>query len=135
MSEIRQLVYLSQAVVSTPAAFGSILESARNRNERDQISGMLLYNNGQFMQCLEGSPEKVGQVYKDISKDDRHDHLAILLDHTVQRRDFDSWLMAFKDLSLDRKFSDHDDVIEADFLQAMSAQGKGVTLLASFARL
>ncbi|KAJ3176981.1 hypothetical protein HDU87_004696 [Geranomyces variabilis] len=135
MPEIRQLVYLSQAVVSTPAALASILKSARSRNEREKISGMLLFNNGQFMQCLEGSPEKVGAVYQAISKDDRHDHLAILLDHIIPRRDFDSWLMAFKDLSLDRTFSDEDDVIEADFLQAMSPQGKGVTLLASFARL
>ncbi|KAJ3149842.1 hypothetical protein HDU86_006798 [Geranomyces michiganensis] len=135
MPEIRQLVYLSQAVSSSPQDLASILKSARHRNERDQISGILLYNNGQFMQCLEGDPEKVGAVYKDISRDKRHDHLAILLDHKIERRDFDAWLMAFKDLSLDREFSDHDDVIDTDFLQAVSGEGKGVTLLASFARL
>ncbi|KAJ3160602.1 hypothetical protein HDU86_000360 [Geranomyces michiganensis] len=132
MPELRQLVYLSQTVLSSSEALASILNSARDRNERDQISGILLYNNGQ---CLEGEPEKVGAVYKAISQDKRHDHLAILLDHKIERRDFDAWLMAFKDLSLDREFSDHDDVIDAEFLQAVSGKGKGVTLLASFARL
>ncbi|KAI8913094.1 Acylphosphatase-like domain-containing protein [Powellomyces hirtus] len=135
MTEIRQLIYLSQAVTPSSAALAAILDSARRRNERDQISGILLYNNGQFMQCLEGNHDQVGAVYNDIRKDDRHDHLAVLLDHTVSRRDFDCWLMGFKDVSLDRKFADNDDVIEAGFLQAVDNATKGVTLLASFARL
>ncbi|KAJ3005788.1 hypothetical protein HKX48_000463 [Thoreauomyces humboldtii] len=131
----RQLIYVSQAVSTTSRDLAAILDSARRRNAKDQISGILLYNNGQFMQCLEGKPELVQGVYNDISKDERHEHIAILLDHEVRRRDFDCWLMGFKDVSLDREFATQDDVIEADFLTAIERAGKGVSLLASFARL
>jgi hypothetical protein len=83
-----------------------LLKQARENNNRDGITGMLLYKNGQFMQVLEGSAEAVTATFSRISRDPRHRKVKVLLNGAVQERRFSSWSMAFRDLSL----PDHQEV-------------------------
>ena len=130
-----QMIYVSQALIKSSDDLRSILTSARTLNQLHHISGMLLYNHGQFMQCIEGTRHNVSTTYQRIRRDTRHDNIAIILDHTIDSRDFDSWLMAFKDFSLERTFAQDEDVVESDFLNLIAHSTKGVSLLASFAAL
>ncbi|KAI8823732.1 Acylphosphatase-like domain-containing protein [Fimicolochytrium jonesii] len=133
---LRQIVYVSQARTDlTSRQLAAILNTARTNNDHNKISGMLVFNSGQFMQCIEGPWSEVEALMSGIKKDRRHEYMAILLDQAITDRDFDCWLMGFKDLSLNKAFAENDDVIDADFLGHLAHPSRAVALLASFAKL
>ena len=85
------LTYTSEMTVSTD--FMDILEVSRARNERDGITGVLLFCNNNVVQCLEGSRESVNKAYGRIVGDRRHQY-ALLLDYRVlSARLFPTWSM------------------------------------------
>ncbi len=52
---------------------------------------MLLYEDGRFLQTLEGPPANLKQVWSSISQDSRHDDIEILTEHIVPERLFSGW--------------------------------------------
>lgn len=75
-----------------------ILRQARERNERNRITGMLLFKNRRFMQLLEGDEEDVMKVFRCIEKDERHRDVELLWLQYVQFRDFPDWTMGFRNV-------------------------------------
>jgi len=95
-----QLVYVSSATVPfSKADLLGLLEKSRVNNERDGLSGILLYKDGNFMQVLEGEEVAVMTTYDRISKDSRHGGILTLLTRTLEQPDFRDWSMAFRDLA------------------------------------
>ena len=95
-----QLVYLSTEAVAFDAAQLLALQTeSEQANRQRDITGMLLYRDGFFLQALEGSREAVGALMDRIQKDSRHKALLVLLAGAVVERDFASWSMGFRDLS------------------------------------
>jgi hypothetical protein len=93
------LTYVSAAV--RPFSAGELLELLVqcNRNNRlHDVTGMLLYKDGNFMQALEGDELIVKAVHATISVDPRHRGLITLLRGFIPERQFPSWSMGFKDL-------------------------------------
>ncbi len=91
---IKQLVYASrQAVEFDGLRLVSLLYTARDRNAALGITGVLLYSNGLFVQCLEGPPENVDATYAKISLDPRHRELVVLQTIETDERHFESWMM------------------------------------------
>lgn len=94
------LVYVSSAIKPfTQPQLLQLLAQSRADNERCNVTGMLLYKNGNFMQVLEGEESDVRGVHKKISTDMRHRGLLVLLQRHQQARDFAAWSMGFRDLS------------------------------------
>jgi len=90
------LIYVSTAVVPMDDDdLVSLLRQARARNDRCQITGMLLYKDGHFMQVLEGEEETVMKVFADIQKDRRHKSVDTLRTEYIQFRNFPDWSMNF----------------------------------------
>lgn len=91
---LRRLVYTSRASseISEQMLF-SILLQARERNRAQQVTGLLLYKDNEFLQLLEGPPEQVQDIYASISRDPRHTDLHILVDEHVPIRMFADWQM------------------------------------------
>ncbi|GAB4547959.1 MAG: BLUF domain-containing protein [Anaerolineales bacterium] len=75
-----------------------ILRVSRKNNAQNEISGMLLYKGGNFMQVLEGPEEKVLQLYETIRKDARHKDARIISKEAIKSRQFEGWEMAFHNL-------------------------------------
>ncbi len=75
-----------------------ILRKSRENNERDSLTGMLLYKDRRFMQVLEGEEAKVRTTYERILKDSRHRDVITLLEGELPERDFPDWSMGFKSL-------------------------------------
>ncbi|MGV3617191.1 MAG: BLUF domain-containing protein [Fimbriimonas sp.] len=73
----------------------AILEASRHNNERDGITGMLVYSEGSFLQVLEGPEPVIDSAYARISLDPRHRGLLRLRRRTVERRSFGDWSMGF----------------------------------------
>ena len=63
------------------------------------ITGMLLYNDGNFMQVLEGEEEGVRDLFGKITRDPRHRGIITLLQEHQRERQFPEWSMGFRDLN------------------------------------
>ena len=76
----------------------TLLKEARDRNERQNVTGMLLYGTGSFYQVLEGEKKDVEEIYQSIVKDNRNHSNIIILKGEIDERSFPNWSMGFKDL-------------------------------------
>lgn len=91
---IKQLVYASrEAVEFDGLRLVSLLYTVRDRNAALGITGVLLYSNGLFLQCLEGPPEHVDATYAKICLDSRHGEIVLLQSIDTDERHFERWMM------------------------------------------
>ena len=88
-----QLIYVSDLVNKNEAELGSILESAVRHNRKDDITGMLLYSGGNFLQVLEGGEANVHSTFERICLDPRHKNIMVLTEEEVPERQFANWSM------------------------------------------
>ena len=93
---IYQIVYVSAATVPfSDDELKELLSTARANNTSLDVSGMLLYHQGSFMQVLEGEQAAVESVFAKIEKDDRHSNATVLYRGEAEDRTFESWAMGF----------------------------------------
>jgi len=76
-----------------------LLSVARHNNASLGITGLLLYKGGNVMQVLEGETGKVETLLAKIFRDRRHSGAKILLQHSIDNREYKGWDMALSDLS------------------------------------
>ena len=99
-----QLVYMSAATRPfSDEELALLLIKSRHNNESLNISGMLVYHEGSFLQVLEGEEHAVEALYGRIAEDPRHQNCVMLLKVCIIRRSFGDWSMGFansKDLLL-----------------------------------
>ena len=72
-----------------------LLRKARQYNQQANLSGLLLYANGQFLQVLEGPEPALSDLYARIQGDPRHFNVRILTYGLVAERAFPDWCMAY----------------------------------------
>jgi len=87
------LTYTSEITASMD--FMHILEVSRVNNERDGITGVLLFCNNNVVQCLEGSREAVNKTYARIVKDKRHQNPLLVDYRVISTRLFSKWSMGY----------------------------------------
>jgi blue light- and temperature-responsive anti-repressor len=91
-SWIACLTYKSRAAYTpSPSDLEELVHKARARNRSLGVTGMLLYENGKFLQTLEGPPEGLNEIWAAIREDKRHSHIEILSEHVVSARLFSDW--------------------------------------------
>lgn len=96
-----RIVYLSTASIPfSKSELTGLLDAARLHNQSQDITGLLLYREGQFIQLLEGPEPAVCELYeRHIFRDPRHHHVTLLLEEAATERLFDHWSMGFHDLT------------------------------------
>lgn len=87
------IVYESRAVTGAIDLPG-LLAGARERNRAFGITGMLLAEDGWFLQALEGPDLVVDALMRTIAKDPRHEHVRVLVREPRRERRFPDWAMA-----------------------------------------
>jgi hypothetical protein len=75
-----------------------LLQQVRVANAKQEITGMLLYIRGSFLQVLEGQPAVVDAVFNKIGDDNRHTQLVLLARESIPERAFEGWTMMHKTL-------------------------------------
>jgi hypothetical protein len=75
---------------------GAILTRARAKNERDGITGALLYHRGRFVQIIEGPDDRVRGCFDLIANDPRHRNVQIMREKSISSRQFPEWTMGFR---------------------------------------
>lgn len=92
---LSSLVYESRAVVPlSEPDLDLLIHSAQARNRREGITGLLVYDEGRFLQWLEGPTDALGRVWKSISQDRRHAGISVLGQSTTTVRFFRDSAMA-----------------------------------------
>jgi hypothetical protein len=93
-------VYASRAVATLAApVIDQILETSRQRNPRQGITGILCYAGDTFIQVLEGGRDAVCDLYNAIARDPRHGNVRILVYEEIGERKFGCWTMGHVDLA------------------------------------
>lgn len=101
LSEIKetalmQMVYVSSITMMARlnnSMFEEIKVSARSYNRLHDITGVLCYGNGHFLQCIEGEKAQVLTLQERIFSDKRHKNIKILSLKPIERRHFVDWRM------------------------------------------
>ncbi len=94
--DLYSLVYTSTA--SRPLAKSDlerILDNARRRNAQEQVTGLLLFTHGNFMQYLEGPQGGVATIFELIKKSSLHSHIIEVSSKSIAKREYGDWSMAF----------------------------------------
>ena len=79
-----------------------LLQGARLSNQEQNITGALVYGDGQFMQVIEGEEAVLASLYARLLNDPRHERVVKLADKQVAQRSFTEWSMAFQTLTPDQ---------------------------------
>jgi hypothetical protein len=83
----------------------AITSVAKSENAKRDISGVLFFYEGKFLQIIEGNQFLLQQLMENIKADKRHENVEILINTTVEHRGFESWNMDYFNFSNDKKFS------------------------------
>ena len=82
----------------------ALLVQARRNNQRDALTGALIFNGHNFMQLLEGPAGKVDACLAVIRNDPRHSGMVEIRRREIAERAFAEWTMLY-----DPQFRGHDD--------------------------
>jgi len=95
-----RLLYVSRAL--DPKAneeTEAILDSSRQHNIANGITGILCYGGGIYLQAIEGGRNQVNELYGHILRDARHKDVVLLHYEEITERRFGGWTMGKVNLS------------------------------------
>ncbi len=92
------LAYVSKVVARkngavVPVGLSTIFSVARKKNAKHNITGILSYRNGYYIQVLEGDSLVVDRLYSNILSDPRHHQVTTLFESPISHRFFPNWDM------------------------------------------
>jgi len=92
----KSLIYVSRAEenVDYPEIL-DILTHSWKYNHNSYISGMLLYDNGYFMQLIQGPIATIDKLYARIANDTRHTDIKLIGEELLHQRDCTGWGIGF----------------------------------------
>ena len=92
--KLNQIVYASKT--KKKLEFKDVREMAGKfdaSNKLRDITGLLIYGNGYFMQILEGEQFDINELYHKIAIDGRHEGITVLNYAQIALRQFNEWSM------------------------------------------
>ena len=92
-----QAIYTSLAKreLGLSEMFG-LVEQASANNRKANITGLLLFHQGDILQILEGDEKVIRDLLQKIKIDPRHSDFTIMLERTRDHRSYPDWSMQFK---------------------------------------
>ena len=97
MASINYLIYVSSASKRmSEQEIQEILASSQIKNARLQVTGLLVYRSGNFIQYIEGPQESIHSLYQSICNDSRHTDMTVIDEGTVNARLFGDWQMGYR---------------------------------------
>jgi hypothetical protein len=130
------IVYVSVSQhTMTDDELKSLLDECRAFNGPNNVTGMLLYRDGFFIQALEGEASLVEPLYEGIRKDPRHVSVLTVYKNPIETRSFTNWAMGFNKFTAEdgkdiEGFTDFLEKPDVDFF--VQHPGRAAVLLNSF---
>ena len=95
-----RLLYVSRALdPKAEEETDSILDSSRQHNIANGITGILCYGGGIYLQAIEGGRKQVNELCGHILRDARHKDVVLLHYQEITERRFGGWTMGKVNLS------------------------------------
>jgi hypothetical protein len=95
MEDLIHVIYVSSAAPDMSEHDTlRFLNEARKANRKNDVSGMMLYIGGYYLQLLEGEGTKVDVVCRTIVQDKRE--MRMILREPIAEREFPEWTMGFE---------------------------------------
>ena len=95
---MRQLVHFSTAAGrQDKIVTADILALSRERNLRDEVTGLLVAGGHRYLQIIEGSASVIEATIERIRRDSRHLGVTVMVDRPIAKRGFASWSMAYRE--------------------------------------
>ena len=96
-----RLIYTSRAAIRmTRRQVQDLAVRARDKNRRLDVTGILLFGGGRFLQILEGDEPTISGLYDQIRADPRHTDCTLLTLGPASTRLFSGWRMALINLDM-----------------------------------
>ena len=93
---MQQLIYVSDKKDNySKSDTIDVLVSARKRNLERFITGLIVELDNHFFQIIEGSKQDVQDIFNIIQQDPRHQHIRVIYDEPVLKREFGEWAMGY----------------------------------------
>lgn len=100
VEDLSALVYLSSSSATmNDTSLEALLHQARSDNAANEITGILIYDDGNFIQYFEGPESAVLELFDKIKVDTRHTSVTRLDYAKIDARVFGDWWMGFRQLN------------------------------------
>jgi hypothetical protein len=132
---LKYLIYISSAVeLMGDAELEELLKVSRGNNKTKNVTGMLLYSEGSFIQVLEGEKDDVIAIYSVIKAGKRHKNVTTIMNGDSEERSFPDWQMGFFSVNKETlgELEGYVDPYSKNFLKNSSAQ-PAILVLKTFA--
>lgn len=91
-----RLIYSSKRLDTTEVSdLLSLLGKSTENNRKNNITGVLCFTKGFFIQILEGESSSVNKLYNKIVADKRHTEVTLINYSSCAKREFPDWSMGF----------------------------------------
>lgn len=137
MAPLIHLIYTSVAKRAfSSTELEALLEKSRTANERANLTGMLLYSEGNFFQVVEGSREEIDKLHARLVADSRHAQLTVIVKEPIAKRSFGSWSMGFSSATPEElaRIPGFNDFFQAGSCLQNLDHGRAKKLLEAFAK-
>jgi hypothetical protein len=94
-SELFSLLYVSRMVAPDAGEVARICRQSQARNEREGITGLLVFDGAAFCQLVEGPQAAVGALRHRLERDPRHVDMRVLHFGGSPARRFPSWRLGY----------------------------------------
>ncbi|CAM4264377.1 BLUF domain-containing protein [Gillisia hiemivivida] len=72
-----------------------ILNSSKTWNNENDVTGLLLFSEGNFFQIIEGEKKKISELFEDIKKDKRHHDIIQIFGKDIHKEAYDGYASDF----------------------------------------
>ena len=96
MLDLFSLLYVSQSTAPDAADVIAIADESQSNNQRDSITGLLLFDGKCWCQYIEGPQRAVADLYARLQRDSRHCNMSVLQHgRAPEERAFPNWRMGY----------------------------------------
>lgn len=89
---LHTVCYISNAVsLWQHTQLENLFSYTKKQNVVMDVTGLLLYNEGTFVQVLEGEGKIVHSLFSKIKSDKRHNQITLMMDREIDQRLFNSY--------------------------------------------
>ena len=100
---ICRIVYSSAATGPwSSTELEQLLTELREKNSRQDVTGVLIFADGVFLQVLEGDRRVLDTLVPKIRRDGRHQKVTVFHDVAIDERSFKQWRMAYVNPSAEK---------------------------------
>lgn len=93
---MHQIIYLSSSKkILSPEQINELLSKSREKNLKNNITGILLYFDRDFLQVIEGEKKAIQDLFEIIKKDERHTEIITVFNKKINEKHFPEWNMGF----------------------------------------